>query len=40
MGKVRKYYSITREGRKYLEAKTMEWKRYSKAVSSVLVMGV
>lgn len=39
LGKVRKYYSITREGRKYLEAKTAEWKRYSRAVSSVLVMG-
>lgn len=39
LGKVRKYYSITKEGRKYLEAKTAEWKKYSRAVSSVLVMG-
>lgn len=35
-GKVRKYYSITREGRKLLEQKREEWKQYSQAVMNVL----
>lgn len=35
-GKTRKYYSITKEGKKYLKAKTEEWKEYSGAVASVL----
>jgi DNA-binding PadR family transcriptional regulator len=36
LGKTRKYYSITNEGRKYLSAKKDEWKQYSQAVSNVL----
>lgn len=39
-GKVRKYYQITPEGRKYLEQKKEEWKEYSKAVGNVLAMEV
>lgn len=35
-GKVRKYYSITKEGRKTLEQKQEEWKEYSQAVANVL----
>ena len=39
-GKVRKYYSLTKQGRGLLEKKTEEWKVYSNAVSNVLAMGV
>ena len=39
-GKVRKYYSITKEGKKFLKEKKTEWETYSNAVSSVLQMGV
>lgn len=35
-GKVRKYYSITKEGRKVLIQKKEEWKTYSQAVGKVL----
>ena len=35
-GKVRKYYRITKEGRKALKAKEEEWKEYSRAVCRVL----
>lgn len=35
-GKMRKYYSITKEGRKYLHLKKEEWKEYQAAVSDVL----
>lgn len=35
-GKVRKYYSITRTGKKVLAEKTEEWKTYSNAVVNVL----
>ncbi len=35
-GKVRKYYSITREGRKNLKARREEWQEYQRAVVSVL----
>ncbi|MCI8293820.1 MAG: PadR family transcriptional regulator [Hespellia sp.] len=38
-GKVRKYYSITREGKKILSQKREEWELYSRAVASVLSMG-
>lgn len=34
--KIRKYYSITKRGRKMLEEKKGEWEIYSKAVASVL----
>ncbi|MFA9465167.1 MAG: PadR family transcriptional regulator [Velocimicrobium sp.] len=39
-GKIRKYYTITKEGKKYLKNKKEEWQEYSKAVSSILCMGV
>ncbi len=39
-GKVRKYYSITKEGRGVLAAKKSEWQEYQTAVSGVLAMGV
>ena len=35
-GKQRKYYSITRAGRKYLKSRTEEWKEYQTAVIQVL----
>lgn len=35
-GKVRKYYSITKEGHKFLSGKKEEWKEYTAAVNSVL----
>ena len=40
LGKVRKYYQITPEGRQHLEQKKEEWKEYSKAVGNVLAMEV
>ena len=40
LGKVRKYYQITPEGRKHLEQKKEEWKEYSKAVGNVLAVEV
>ena len=36
LGKVRKYYSITKAGRKLLQEKETEWKEYSQAVTGVL----
>ena len=38
-GKVRKYYSITKQGRKVLAEKQDEWKTYAHAVLSVLEAG-
>lgn len=38
LGKIRKYYSITKEGKKLLKTKTEEWNEYSGAVFSVLAM--
>lgn len=38
-GKVRKYYSITKEGRKALAEKKEEWIAYTQAVADVLSMG-
>lgn len=35
-GKVRKYYSITKSGRKYLKSKKEEWNEYQTAVLNVL----
>lgn len=35
-GKVRKYYSITKEGKKYLKSKKEEWQEYETAVLNVL----
>ena len=37
-GKVRKYYSITKSGRKYLKSKKEEWSEYQTAVLNVLCM--
>lgn len=35
-GKVRKYYTISKEGKKYLKKKKEEWNEYTEAVSHVL----
>ena len=35
-GKRRKYYKITKEGRKLLKHKKAEWQTYTKAVNSVI----
>ena len=35
-GKLRKYYSITKAGKKVLEEKKAEWDIYSRAVASVM----
>ena len=40
LGKARKYYQITGEGKKHLEQKKTEWEKYSKAVSNVLALEV
>ena len=40
LGKVRKYYSITRDGRAHLEEKRTQWQEYSKAVTNVLSLEV
>ena len=39
-GKIRKYYSITKEGRKYLDGKLEEWQTFSSAVTSVLAFSL
>ncbi len=39
-GKSRKYYSITRNGKKLLNQKKEEWNEYSGAVFNVLAMEV
>ncbi len=36
LGKTRKYYTITKEGRKLLTKKEAEWEQYKQAVSHVL----
>lgn len=40
LGKTRKYYRITKEGKKYLEEKRSEWQEYSRAVTNVLALEV
>lgn len=40
LGKTRKYYSITKDGKKLLKSKTEEWNVYSGAIANVLAMGV
>ena len=40
VGKMRKYYSITDEGRKFLKTKLDEWETYSDAVANVLAFAV
>lgn len=37
-GKVRRYYSLTSEGKKYLEQKLCEWHTYADAVANVLAI--
>lgn len=39
-GKVRRYYRITKDGRRHLEEKKSQWQEYSKAVMSVLALEV
>lgn len=39
-GKTRKYYSITKEGLKFLEKKKEEWASYATAVTNVLALEV
>ena len=38
-GKVRKYYHLTRDGKKALKEKEKEWNTYRSAVERVLQMG-
>ncbi len=40
LGKVRKYYGITKHGRAELKAKEKAWKEYIQAVSNVMCLGV
>lgn len=40
LGKVRKYYQITKDGKRYLEEKKTQWKEYAKAVTQVLALEV
>ena len=39
-GKIRKYYSITDEGKKFLKKKVEEWDIYTAAVANVLSFGM
>ena len=39
-GKIRKYYSITKQGHKLLADKTEEWNVYASAVTNVLAFNV
>lgn len=39
-GKTRKYYKLTREGKKYLKSKKEEWEEFQTAVANVLYMGI
>lgn len=36
LGKTRKYYSLTDEGKRQLKGKEAEWRKYAKAVAGVL----
>lgn len=36
LGKTRKYYTLTKAGKKQLKMKEDEWKEYTKAVANVL----
>ena len=38
LGKVRKYYRLTKEGKKVLKNKEEEWKEYTQAVANVMVI--
>ena len=39
-GKLRKYYGITKDGRKYLRSSKEEWQEYQTAVLNVLWEGM
>lgn len=39
-GKKRKYYRLTKEGRKFLAYKKQEWQEYAQAVENVLCLEV
>lgn len=39
-GKTRKYYQITKSGRRCLKEKKQEWQTYAQAVADVLYLGV
>lgn len=39
-GKTRKYYSLTKQGKGFLEKKKEEWREYYTAVSNVLALEV
>ena len=36
LGKTRKYYRLTKEGKRFLKTKKEEWEEYSRAVAGVL----
>ncbi len=38
--KLRKYYSITKDGKKYLKSRKEEWQEYQEAVLNVLWVGL
>lgn len=38
-GKVRKYYQITKSGRRYLNDKKQEWQIYAQTVADILYLG-
>lgn len=39
-GKLRKYYQITKNGRRYLNDKKQEWQIYAQAVTDVLYLAI
>lgn len=39
-GKTRKYYQITKSGRRCLKEKKQEWQIYAQAVADILYLGV
>lgn len=39
-GKMRKYYTLTKEGKKYLKSKKEEWNIYSSTVTKILCLEV
>ena len=40
LGKVRKYYQITKDGKRHLEEKKTQWKEYAGAVTRVMALVV
>lgn len=39
-GRIRKYYQLTKQGRKLLEEKTKEWESYQRAVENIMKGGI